>query len=80
MVKHFKKQDIDKIIASLTVVPAYIGIADMGMFEQLKELSVKVNYYFEQHKKRWVRRYKQSYPDSDGELGIFEGFRWINGY
>ena len=61
------------------ITASYIGIADMNMYEQLCQLSAKVDYYFEQHKKRWERRYKQSYPDCDGEIGIFYGVRWLNG-
>jgi hypothetical protein len=63
---------------SYPIRPAYIGIAEPSMFLRLKQLPAKENYYFEQHKKRWERRYKQPYPDEDGEIGIICGIRWIN--
>ncbi|KKL25833.1 hypothetical protein LCGC14_2401330 [marine sediment metagenome] len=60
------------------IIAAFIGIADMSAFQMLKRLSVRSNYYHEQHKLRWEKRYEKPYPESEGEIGTIEGVRWIN--
>ena len=46
-----------------------------NMFEQLKQMSAKTRYYFEQHKRRWEYRYGRKYPE--GETGRIGGINWI---
>lgn len=47
------------------------------MFRELKEVSVRMQYYFERHKERWERRYNQKYPNTTGEFGTIGGIRFI---
>ncbi len=69
---------MDKV-STEPIIPAYIGIVDSDAWRQLKQLAARAKYYWESHKMRWSRRYKQPYPESEGELGVFEDIRWING-
>lgn len=47
------------------------------MFRDLKIISARTRYYYEQHKRRWERRYKQKYPNTTGEFGTIGNIRWI---
>ena len=49
------------------------------MYNRLKAIPARMKYYYESHKRRWELRYKRPYPESEGEIGIIGGIRWING-
>ncbi len=65
----------DETNSCFVSIERYRGV---DMFNQLKKLSARTKYYFEQHKLRWERRYEMPYPDCDGEFGTFDDVRWLH--
>ena len=47
--------------------------------EELKYISAKKRYKHYRHKLRWTKRYKRTYSEIVGEIGTFEGVKFING-
>lgn len=50
-----------------------------SLYRALSDVPARLHWYYEQHKKRWERRYEQPYPEVKGEIGTFAGVRWIDG-
>lgn len=63
------------LIAGFVHIDKYRGCS---MFRELKAVSARIRYYFERHKQRWERRYKQPYPETHGEIGVIGSIRWIS--
>jgi hypothetical protein len=53
----------------------FIVLERITCFDELLVVTAQKRWKFEQHKKRWEKRYQCSYGNMEGFLGVFGGFK-----